>query len=230
MVVRRDQAGPPAAGVVDEPADEQDPARGGLNFSQQYYTPTRTASTRTPSTFRASSRFGDTAGGDATAPRVNQFAGGIFFPLSSGSLNSAAGQWRRGDPRHEQLPHARVDVVRDRRATTPSSATTARYFTQAQTNKVNTPQMTFNYVDAGGDLRACSVRDGHVRQHQPAVPEDPNNTARHPVPAPWIQHRLGDAERQGVVHGVLRAGSVDAERLTAERRASLRQRDAAATA
>ncbi len=58
-------------------------------------------------------------------------------------------------------------------------------FTQAQTNKVNTPQMTFNYSTPAATCTPGGVAGatGTCGNTSLQFPEDPFNTARHPIPA-----------------------------------------------
>ena len=65
---------------MDEPADEQDPARSRAERERRSTTaPTRHREYTNPIEIPRVDEMGDTAGGDSTAPRVNPFAGGGFF-------------------------------------------------------------------------------------------------------------------------------------------------------
>jgi hypothetical protein len=128
--------------------------------------------------------LGNTAGGDSTATRVNQFAGGVFFPLSSGSLNNslASGGAEIRDTKNYRMRGSMSYVSGEHHA---KFGYDGAVFTQAQTNMVNTPQMTFNYsapqdtctpglaVGATGTCGNTSLQ----------FPEDPFNATRRPIPA-----------------------------------------------
>ena len=64
---------------------------GGVSVTHQKYNTTAHREFTNPIGIPRVSEIGDTAGGDDIATRVNQFAGGTAFALTSGSLNSAIG-------------------------------------------------------------------------------------------------------------------------------------------
>ena len=70
---------------------EPDRLEAGVSITRQRLQHNRASPYTNPIGIPRVSELGDTAGMDATAPRVNQFAGGAFFQLTSGSLNSSIG-------------------------------------------------------------------------------------------------------------------------------------------
>ena len=217
------QAEPPPAGDVDEPADGQDPARSRRQRDHAATTP-RTSHREFTNSDRHSARreTGDTAGADSTAPRVNQFAGGPVFALTSGSINNEIGGL--SERRNLANYRSRASMSYVTGSHHAKFGYDGGYYSQLQTNKVNSMQETYNYVCAGGDdqLRGPGACGNTSLQ----FPSDPNNLARRPIPNDrGLQHRLRDAGRSRDVHGALRAGSVDVEAPHGQLRASLRSRD-----
>jgi hypothetical protein len=151
----------------------------GLNTSQQYYHTDEHREYRNPIEIPRITEAGVTAGGDATAPRVNVFAGGGGFELSSGSLNSqlASGGAEVRDTKNYRMRGAASYVTGGHHA---KIGYDGAIYTQAQTNKVNDLQMEFRYTTPAttcvpGGTPTC----GNTSLQ---FPDDPNNTFRHPVP------------------------------------------------
>jgi hypothetical protein len=102
---------------------------------------------RNPREIPRVSEIGTTAGGDAVAPRVNNSAGGAFFPLASGSLNTdLIGTGSRAQ---------RIDSDNFRMNASASYVTGTHHFkigydgaviAQALFNQANDPRMTYNYT------------------------------------------------------------------------------------
>jgi hypothetical protein len=118
-----------------------------------------------------------TVGGDATSPRVNVFAGGAFFPLTSGSINNEVGGLAE-----------RRDLANYRTRASLSYVTGGHhakfgydggYYSQDQINKVNNLQQTWNYVSPATTAN-CAI--GQCGNTSLQFPSDPLNTTRRPVP------------------------------------------------
>jgi hypothetical protein len=148
----------------------------GLSVTSQHYDTTRHREYTNPRSIPRVSEIGETAGGDNVAARVNQFAGGAFFALTSGSLNSAIG----GGSEVREL-----DNYRSRASMSYVTGThnmkfgyDGGYYQQSQTNNVNALQQTYNYVWPNV---ACltTLTCGNTSLQ---FPEDPNNLARRPIP------------------------------------------------
>jgi hypothetical protein len=152
---------------------------GGLNLSQQEYHTDEHREYRNPVEIPRVVELGTTAGGDEVASRVNQFAGGAFFPLSSGSLNSslASGGAEVRDTKNARLRGSASYVSGRHHA---KFGYDGAFFTQAQTNLVNEPQMTFNYNISPTCVPGAAVNGCGNTSLQ--FPNDPTNTARHPIP------------------------------------------------
>ena len=164
----------------------------GLNFAQQNYTTDHHREYTNPVDIPRITENGLTAGGDATASRVNQFAGGPGFGLTSGSLNNAlaAGGAEIRDTKNYRLRGSMSYVSGAHHA---KFGYDGAFFTQAQTNKNNNPQLSYTYTTPAttcvpGGTPTC----GNVSLQ---FPDDPNNTFRHPVPTS-VQFNTG----QGTVH------------------------------
>jgi hypothetical protein len=179
---------------------------GGLSYTLQDYS---TASHRDYTNYTAIPRIyelGDTVGydstcgqptcADGTTSHVNQFAGTgciivptfCTFPFSVGSLNSyingggaetrnvdsyrMRGSWSYVTGSH----HAKIGYD-------------GAYFKQAQTNKVNDPQMTFYY---NKPAVTCVASLGQCGNTSLQFPNDPNNTALRPIPA-FVEYNTGSA-------------------------------------
>jgi hypothetical protein len=150
----------------------------GLNTSQQYY---HTDSHREYDNHTDIPRVvenGNTAGGDlledpAGAARVNIFAGGPGFALTSGSLNNAGAEIR--DTKNYRMRGSASYVTGGHHA---KFGYDGAVYTQGQTNSVNDSQFTFTYrTPATTCVVGVSCGDTHLQ-----FPNDPLNTALHPIP------------------------------------------------
>jgi hypothetical protein len=155
----------------------------GLNTSQQEYHTDKHREYENPVEIPRITENGLTAGGDEVASRVNQFAGGVGFGLTSGSLNSdlASGG-------------AEIRNTKNYRMRTSASYVTGAHhakfgydgavFTQAQTNKVNSPQMSYTYTTPADTCVPGGVAGvtGTCGNTSLQFPSDPTNTFRHPIP------------------------------------------------
>jgi hypothetical protein len=162
----------------------------GGNFAQQVYHTDSHREYTNPVDIPRVVETGTTAGGDLLedpvrgATRVNQFAGGNLFQLTSGSLNSslASGGAEERNTKNARLRGSLSYVTGAHHA---KLGYDGAVFTQAQTNKVNTPQMTFNYSAPGDTCVPGGVAGvtGTCGNTSLQFPNDPFNTARHPIPA-----------------------------------------------
>jgi Carboxypeptidase regulatory-like domain len=125
------------------------------------------------------SEIGDTAGADATAQRVNIFAGGIFFPLTSGSLNSEIGAALASEWRKTGNYRSRASISYISGGHHAKLGYEGGYYTQEQTNQVNDLRLTYNYMWPGLTLNCAAGACGNTSLQ---FPEDPNNLTRRPIP------------------------------------------------
>jgi len=158
----------------------------GLNFTTQKYRTDEHRQYTNPTSIPRVVEVGDTAGGDATAPRVNQFAGGGFFALTSGSLNSEI-----------DAPFGGGTVVRDSgnyrtRASIAYVTGThhakvgydGAFYTHDQRNEANDLRLLYNYIWPSATCAATNACGNTSLQ----FPENPNNIpggpggGRRPVP------------------------------------------------
>jgi hypothetical protein len=127
------------------------------------------------------------------APRVNAFAGGAFFPLSSGSLNSEiSNNSAVGGAEIRDLANyrTRASIAYVSGSHHAKFGYDGGYYSQEQTNKVNNLQQTWNY-NAPAATANCNIA-GACGNGGPQFPNDPNNLARRPVPS-TIDYNTGSA-------------------------------------
>jgi hypothetical protein len=155
----------------------------GVNLSQQEYHTDKHREYENPVDIPRVSESGLTAGGDEEATRVNQFAGGPGFALTSGSLNTqlATTGAEIRDTKNARLRGSISYVSGQHHA---KFGYDGAIFTQAQTNMVNTPQMQFNYSTPSDTCVPGGVAGaaGSCGNTSLQFPEDPFNTFRHPIP------------------------------------------------
>jgi hypothetical protein len=150
---------------------------GGISYTKTLYKTDEHREFTNPRSLPRVSEIGDTAGADTVAPRVNQFAGGVFFPLSSGSLNSTLGTGG-AEVRDYDFLRSRAAFSYVTGAHHVKFGYDGGYFRQSQTNTVNDLQMTYNYVWPQANC-AATLACGNTSLQ---FPEDPNNVARRPIP------------------------------------------------
>jgi hypothetical protein len=134
------------------------------------------------------SETGDTAGADDFAPRVNVFAGGAIFPLTTGSLNNEIGGL--SERRNLANYRSRASISYVTGSHHAKFGYDGGYYSQQQTNKVNNLQQTWNYV-APAATTDCSI-PGACGNTSLQFPSDPNNLGRRPIPA-TIDYNTGSA-------------------------------------
>jgi hypothetical protein len=145
----------------------------GINITSQHYNTTEHREYTNPRTIPRVVEVGDTAGGDATAPRVNQFAGAGFFALTSGSLNS---------PMNDPFGGAELRDLDNYRTRASMSYVTGThnakfgydggFYSQIQTNEANDPRMLYNYVWPAADCANTNSCGNTSLQ----FPNNPTNT------------------------------------------------------
>jgi hypothetical protein len=151
---------------------------GGVSFTRQFYNTTEHRQFTNYRSIPRVSETGDTAGMDATAPRVNQFAGGVIFPLSSGSLNSNIGAVVGAELRKNDNYRSRASIAYVSGAHHAKLGYDGGYYKQLQTNEVNDLRLTYQYVwPAASCVQTLSCGNTSLQ-----FPEDPNNLSRRPIP------------------------------------------------
>ncbi len=145
---------------------------------------------------------GTTAGGDDVATRVNQFAGGFGFELTSGSLN---GSLTQNDPhlRKTQSYRSRASAAYVTGSHNAKVGYEGGYFTNKQTNTFNDPQLLYNYTQPG---TACLTSTNPLACGQllaEQFPNDPFNRARRPVPNNIQYHTGGGTIQDQVMYASL---------------------------
>jgi hypothetical protein len=153
----------------------------GLNTSQQYYHTDEHREYVNPVDIPRVTENGDTAGGDEVATRVNQFAGGFGFGLTSGSLNNslASGGAEIRDTKNYRMRTSASYVTGGHHA---KLGYDGAIYTQAQTNKTNTPQLAFTYTKP---QVTCVNTPGACGNTSLQYPNDPTNLGLHPVPTQY---------------------------------------------
>jgi hypothetical protein len=148
---------------------------GGLNIVAGHYDFSRHRYIDNPQHIPRVTETGNNVGMDHVATRVNAFAGGAFWPMTTGSI-----------------PSGRVDNLDNYRTRGSVSYITGshnakmgyegQYYSQIQNVFSNGPRMTFTYSQPGtacltsADPLAC----GNTSLY---FPEDPDNRLRRPVPS-----------------------------------------------
>jgi hypothetical protein len=154
----------------------------GLSITSQTYDTTHHRFYRNPQEIPAISETGDTAGGDEVATRVNAFAGGAFFALTSGSLNGALGFG------------SEMRVMDNYRSRASASYVTGRhnakigydggYYRRKQTNNANDLRMTYNYTQPNAAcVTTLTCGNTAIVNGKAQFPNDPDNLGRRPRPA-----------------------------------------------
>jgi hypothetical protein len=143
----------------------------GINITSQIYNTTEHREYDNPRTIPRVIEVGDTVGADATAPRVNQFAGAGFFALTSGSLNS---QINGGGAEMRNLDNYRMRASMSYVTGTHNAkfGYDGGYYTQIQTNEANDLRMTYNYVWPAADCANTNSCGNTSLQ----FPNNPTNT------------------------------------------------------
>jgi hypothetical protein len=142
----------------------------GLSITSQFYDTTRHRQYTDPVGIPRVDEFGDTAGADSTAPRVNQFAGGFGFNLTSGSLASgiAGGGAETRDMNNFRSRASMSYVTGTHHA---KFGYDGGYYMQDQRNEMNTPRLFYHYSKpATTCATAAGPVDVPLRQHEPAIP------------------------------------------------------------
>ena len=150
----------------------------GVSITRQNYNTTEHRQYTNPIGIPRVSELGDTAGMDATAPRVNQFAGGAFFQLTSGSLNSSIGAALGNEIRKTDNYRSRASISYISGSHHTKLGYDGGYYKQLQTNKVNDLRLTYNYMWPNAN---CVLTNG-CGNTSLQFPEDPNNLLRRPIP------------------------------------------------
>jgi len=153
----------------------------GLNTSQQYYHTDMHREYENPVDIPRITENGNTAGGDEVASRVNIFAGGPGFGLTSGSLNNslASGGAEVRDTKNYRMRTSASYVTGGHHAKVGYDGAV---YTQAQINKVNTPQLSFTYTTPASTC-VPGAATGNCGNTSLQFPSDPNNTFLHPIPS-----------------------------------------------
>jgi hypothetical protein len=134
------------------------------------------------------SESGDTAGADSTAPRVNQFAGNPGFALTTRSLNNEIGGL--SERRNLDNYRSRASMSYVTGSHHAKFGYDGGYYSQLQTNKVNSLQESYNYA-APAATTNCSI-PGACGNTSLQFPSDPNNLARRPIPS-TVDYNTGSA-------------------------------------
>jgi hypothetical protein len=130
---------------------------------------------------------GNTAGGDDVAARVNIFAGGPGFGLTSGSLNGALAGGG-AEIRKTQSYRTRASVAYVTGSHNAKLGYEGGYFTQEQTNGINESQFSYNYNQPA---TSCLTNTNPLACGQllaAQFPNDPFNRTLRPVPANFVYH------------------------------------------
>jgi hypothetical protein len=163
----------------------------GLTMTAKHYDTTRHREYPNPTSIPRVDEFGTTAGGDSVASRVNQFAGGNGFNLTSGSLSSSIASGG-----------AEIRNLDDYRSKASVSYVTGShhakvgydggYFMQDQTNEANGPRLFYRYRQPATTCVNSDLSTFPCGNTSLQFPSDPFNLGLHPVPA-FVQFNTGEA-------------------------------------
>ena len=168
------------------PASDKILLEAGISVQTQYYDTSHSRNYTNYTDIPRISELGAATGADATAPRVNAFAGQLpFFALTSGSLTNAPGGLFETRDQHYWRSRASIAYV--------SGSHHAKfgydggYYKQLETNQVNNSLLTYNYVSPAASV-VCGASTnpsvnpcGNLNPLQ--FPNDPFNTAKRPIPS-----------------------------------------------
>jgi hypothetical protein len=163
----------------------------GLSVSTLVYDTTEHRDYTSPKDVPRIIENGDTVGADDVSPRVNIWAGGPGFGLTSGSLN---GSLTQNDP-HKRDTYSYRSRASASYVTGTHSAKfgyDGGYFTNSQRNTYNDPQLTYIYDKPNTSCLTSTnpLACGQLLAAQ--FPNDPFNRGLRPVPA-VIQYHTGAA-------------------------------------
>jgi hypothetical protein len=161
----------------------------GLNITSSHYDTTRHREYRNPREIPRISENGSSttivngiqsmaAGGDDVAPRVNAFAGGGGFELTSGSLNNGIGggaEVRKTDNYRTRASASYITGTHNAKVGWDGG-----YYLQDQTNEINDLRLTYNYTQPASTCLATNAC-GNVLAAQ--FPNEVGNPFRRPRPA-----------------------------------------------
>lgn len=175
----------------------------GLTVKTEYYNTTEHREYRNPIDIPRVDEQGDTAGMDAVAPRVNQFAGGNAFLLTSGSLNSALGGGAESRDNDTYRSRASISYVTGRHHA--KFGWDGGYYRQDQTNMVNNTRLFYRYVKPNTNCLTQPLETFPCGNTSLQFPEDPYNLSLRPVPQN-VQFNTGSGTlRDRVWYGALYA-------------------------
>ena len=186
-------------------------------------------STATRSRFRASTKFGDTAGqitdSQGFLPRVNQSAGNSGFNLTSGSLASGiAGGGAEARDNDSYRTRASMSYVTGGHHS--KIGWDGGYYMQDQTNQMNDSRLFYHYSKPATTCVTAAALEtfpcGNTSLQFPERSVQPGAAAGSAERA--VLHRRRHGPRPGLVRRALRPGSVDAPAVHVQRRAALRPR------
>ena len=154
----------------------------GLTVTLQHYDLTQSREYDTPKNIPRISETGNTSGLDEVKTRVNDFAGGGFTPLTSGSLNSGIGEGG-SELRNSDNYRSRASASYITGSHNAKIGFEGQYYMQKSTNNANDLRLTYNYATPAGNC-AATLTCGNTSLY---FPDDPNNTvARRPVPTSFV--------------------------------------------
>ncbi len=182
----------------------------GLNTSQQYYHTDTHREYTNPVDIPRVTENGLTAGGDEVRRVSTSFAGGLGLRPDVWLAQQCAGGRRRRNSRHQELPHARFGVVRDRRPSRQVRLRRRHLHAGADQQGQRRRSCRSTYATPA---TTCVPGARRAPAATPACSSPPIRTTRSGTRSrrrSTFNTGVGHGERQGLVHGVLRAGSVDA--------------------
>jgi hypothetical protein len=153
----------------------------GLTIKSEHYDTTRHREFRNPSEIPRVDEFGDTAGMDSVAPRVNNSAGGFGFNLTSGSLVSALGGGG-AEQRDNDSYRTRASLAYVTGGHHAKVGWDGGYYMQNQTNQMNDSRLFYRYSKPATTCVNSPLETFPCGNTSLQFPNDPFNLALRPVP------------------------------------------------
>jgi hypothetical protein len=166
------------------PATNKILLEAGVSVQTQYYDTSKSRNYTNYVDIPRVSELGAATGADAVAPMVNAFAGqSAFFPLTSGSINNAAGPMQLFEVRDQHYWRSRASVSYVSGSHHAKFGYDGGYYKQLETNTVNNSLLTYNYVSPAANVD-CTLPTHPCGNLDPLqFPNDPFNLAKRPIPS-----------------------------------------------
>ena len=175
-----------------------------VTVKSEHYDTTHHREYRNPSEIPRVDEFGDTAGMDAVAPRVNNSAGNFGFNLTSGSLASALGGGG-AEARDNDTYRSRASISYVSGGHHAKLGWDGGYYMQDQTNQMNDSRLFYRYQKPQTTCVNQPLENFPCGNTSLQFPNDPYNLALRPVPLNVQFYTGSGTVRDRVWYGALYA-------------------------